>query len=347
MGGFPDHRPGDEREKVMLLEAGAQLAAAGGNQRSLAFFGLRWMHHAQWESSLTKISDWGLPVMTSPDAEQLRENDHIISVSLPRGSSPQRRFLLLFDRTYLSTGMPLAQTSQGQVLCGGVHRPPGFVGGDQAQIKLQRDQGPQQFKTSELTKANEVESCVVIDVTRAKGPIYETAAFPVTSAALRHELLEDLVISSKKKRGQYETLFRLGLVLSNSPSVKYIMCDGHGSHDMLRKACLGFRLDLPRQLEEITPFFSQLQVHDLPKVCFPIGSRYVSFEGDSIHWFAGPQHLAKNLCEQVRGVLRTVHYGNKFVDFSGGMDLGLWPAAFVGHDTMSDWQAALLLLGQV
>jgi len=55
--------------------------------------------------------------------------------------------------------------------------------------------------------------------------------------------------------------------------------------------------------------------------------------------------VSKNLCEQLRGVLRTVYFGDKFVDFTGGMDLGLGPAAFVGHDTMSDWQAALILLG--
>ena len=75
------------------------------------------------------------------------------------------------------------------------------------------------------------------------------------------------------------------------------------------------------------------------------GCRCVTFRKESFHWFPGPQHHSKNLAEQARGSIRTIMIYGRFVDFAAGLQCGLWPAAFIGHDTMSDWQAALMLLG--
>ena len=59
---------------------------------------------------------------------------------------------------------------------------------------------------------------------------------------------------------------------------------------------------------------------------------------------AGVAHLQKNLAEQVRSVLASMHFGNLVCDHSASLEGGMWPAAFVGLDSMSDKQAALLLL---
>ncbi|CAL1142871.1 unnamed protein product, partial [Cladocopium goreaui] len=182
---------------------------------------------------------------------------------------------------------------------------------------------------------------------------------------------------------------------------------------MLKKACLGIRIDLPRQLEEIVPFFSKLEVRDLPRVSAACQHHGVpSFEKFCVNQapqlevcqlaqpapiapspsvasvpvapvaapavprlcppvapegpprkkaklpgpistkarLSGPisakpvppkamPHVSKNLCEQLRGVLRTVYFGDKFVDFTGGMDLGLGPAAFAAGYTATPEEA--------
>ena len=59
---------------------------------------------------------------------------------------------------------------------------------------------------------------------------------------------------------------------------------------------------------------------------------------------AGPAHIQKNCCEQMRSVLRTIVFGDHFSDLSAAVESGLCPASFIGADGMSDKQAALLRL---
>ena len=62
---------------------------------------------------------------------------------------------------------------------------------------------------------------------------------------------------------------------------------------------------------------------------------------------SGVAHVQKNTAEQLRSVLRTCYFGQLFHDASAALELGLWPAAFIGHDTMSDKQAALMSLASI
>ena len=57
----------------------------------------------------------------------------------------------------------------------------------------------------------------------------------------------------------------------------------------------------------------------------------------------GAAHIQKNLVSNLRSPVRTVQWGNLWVDLSPLLDMGLPPASFVGYDTMSDSEAAVLL----
>ncbi len=251
-----------------------------------------------------------------------------------------------FDRTYLSKGFQLCHTCDGHILAGGCHRPKDFMSPNEDKLILKREGGESQFRTSEMQKANELESILIWEVTRPAGFSLETAAYPCSSAASRHREFEENCPRPSNRRGQFETLHRIGTVLANSPSIRCFVCDGHGSHEMVKRKMLGQQTDdIPMFLEEQIPFFSGIVYRDLPEVAFPLPFRAAAYDGDEIFWFPGPQHLAKNLTEQLRSVLRTIYYGNKFVDFSGCLECGLPPTSYIGCDTMSDWQSAMMKLG--
>lgn len=305
------------------------------------------MYHKEWGSSLAKIQSWNLPIHTSPRDETLKQNDFTISGFFGKAAgTSERRLCMAFDRTYVSPGLQLCHLVDGHVLAGGCHRPKDFLLENQDKIILKREQGEQQFQISEIQKANEVESILLWDVTRKASCSLETAAFPCSSTACRHREFEENCLQPRNRRGQFETLHRIGAVLASSPSIRCFLCDGHGSHELVKKKMLGQDTDdIPMFLEEQIPFLSGLVYQDLPEVDFPLPFRLVSYQGDSIFWFPGPQHLAKNLTEQLRSVLRTVHYGSKFSDFSAGLTCGMPPTAFCGYDTMSDSQSALMKFG--
>lgn len=339
--------PGDERERNLLLEAGAELAAMGCNDRALAFFGLKWIEKKRWQGSLAQMSEWSLPIHTSPSASQIAENDHTCSLILASDQGPRRRLVLAFDRTYLDSTMQLGRTSVGHVMLGGVHRPRGFNLESEDQIPLKAEEGGDQFIHKDISKANEIESCLVWDPTRKHGPTLELAAFPVNTAASKDSRFEAVMPDTKTGRGNWETFARIGEVLDQAPSVKYIVADSHGSHEWIRRKLLGQSVPIPDSLVQQVPFFSKLAWSDLPEVPFPLPYRLVSHPdtGQTIHCVPGPAHLQKNFAEQLRSPLRCIHFGSKFTDFSAALDLGLFPVAFIGTDSMSDWQAALLLLG--
>ncbi|CAK9110511.1 unnamed protein product [Durusdinium trenchii] len=335
----------DERERNLLLEAGAELAAMGCNDRALAFFGLKWIEKKRWQGSLAQMSEWSLPIHTSPSASQIAENDHTCSLILASDQGPRRRLVLAFDRTYLDSTMQLGRTSVGHVMLGGVHRPRGFNLESEDQIPLKAEEGGDQFIHKDISKANEIESCLVWDPTRKHGPTLELAAFPVNTAASKDSRFEAVMPDTKTGRGNWETFARIGEVLDQAPSVKYIVADSHGSHEWIRRKLLGQSVPIPDSLVQQVPFFSKLAWSDLPEVPFPLPYRLVSHPdtGQTIHCVPRPAHLQKNFAEQLRSPLRCIHFGSKFTDFSAALDLGLFPVAFIGTDSMSDWQAALLL----
>ena len=77
------------------------------------------------------------------------------------------------------------------------------------------------------------------DAKRASSIIYEVAAFPCLPGASKDERLELGVDDPKHLRGKWECLLRCGFVLQNAPSVKWLLCDGHGSHLWLHCLLLG------------------------------------------------------------------------------------------------------------
>ena len=109
---------------------------------------------------------------------------------------------------------------------------------------------------------------------------------------------------------------------------------------------LGQVTPIPEELLETVPFFSKLHYTDLPgSKEYPLGYRVCLVNKEAISYLPGIAHIAKNVCEQMRSSLRTIRFGKLSVDMASALQLGLWPAAFVGSDGMSDHQAALWLLG--
>ena len=212
------------------------------------------------------------------------------------------------------------------------------------------------------------------DPCRGDSGFFEIAAYPVTSGAAKQTTFEEKSKNPRGQRGQWETLHRVGLVLQHAKAVKFLLADRHGSHSMLAKWIFGRPVDLSRELREMVPwlvhicliqilfvyflfvcdiclfnskvpFFKELTFRDLPMVRFPIRHRICLAAGQSFHFFPGPAHCQKNFTEQLRTPLGTAHYGTLWVDLSGALELGLFPVAFLGTDTMSDRQSALVSLG--
>lgn len=138
---------GEEHERNLLLEAGAELSAWGANPRCLAFFGIKYMQQEQFYGTLEHIGKWGLPTFLSPDSATLKQNSHVLSTIYTRGEDvPHRRLVLAYDRTYLIATTQLVRTHVGSVLAGGAHRPPGWELPDESMFVLDRSKGDQQFE---------------------------------------------------------------------------------------------------------------------------------------------------------------------------------------------------------
>ena len=175
--------------------------------------------------------------------------------------------------------------------------------------------------------------------------MYEAAAYPCLSSAERHQEFEDKATCARLQRGQWETLHRIGAVLKAMPSVKYILADRHGSHGWVASLLLGRTINLRAELIAEVPFFYDFTYEVLPKCVFAIPYRIPMLDSSSIHFFPGPAHAQKAFVEQLRTCLATPCFGLLHSDFGGCLDLGLFAASYIGTDTMSDKQAALLLLG--
>ena len=324
------------------------MAASGSNHAALEWFGLKWIHKNNWRGTLGKIREAGLPVFTSPGPEQLSQNDHVVSSLFGKEDGcSHRRLALAFDKTYLVKCSQLATTELGHVLLGGCHRPAEFQLPDEAQHVIKARDGTLSSIVIKKRRvlATEVECCIVWDPTRAKGPTMDVASFPCVPAACQDPRFES-VATSNRNRGSWETLMRIGCVLKESPSVKHILADAHGSHQLLGNWLQGLDVPLSDDLKRLVPFFNTLRFEDLPICCFPIPARVALQGQEAVHFWAGPAHSQKSFVEQQRSPLRTIHFGNRFCDSTASLELGLFVCSYVGTDGQSDKQAALWFLEQ-
>lgn len=309
--------------------------------------GLEWITRNEWRGSLAKLTELGLPTFTCPTTEEMQENDHLISSLLNNEpSNPQRRLMLCFDKTYIQATTQLLTTTKGHVLAGGVYRCAGFSLPDESQIPVKKKDDQPATLSRKRDKASEVCSCLVWEPSRLHSPFFETAAWPCVPAATLHDEFEKNATNPRLQRGQFEMLNLIGQILEQSPSIKFIMSDRHGSHGWLCSLLLGRQIPLSEDLRSLVPFFSSLRYSDLPKCKWPIPYRicYHGKDDSSIHYVPGPAHAQKAFAEQLRTCLRTPSFGLLWSDIAGALDLGLMPAAFCGLDTMSDAQSALLCL---
>ena len=266
---------------------------------------------------------------------------------LGAGHDTVRFAALAYDRTYLSKSIRLLQTNRGHILSGGAHRPDGFAQDDQSQIILRSEEGERQFRTSDIVKANEMECFIVWDPCRQHSCTLDVASYPTTYAAAKDPRLEAALPSCRNIHGKWETYVRVGMVLTHLKSVRFLLADGHGAHEWVTRQLLGKPLALPKPLKQLAgAFWSCLEFTDLPPCCIHMAYRVAKCSGESVHVFPGPAHAQKNYAEQLRSCLRTLHFGRKWSDFSSCLETGLFPVAYVGRDSMSDAQAALLLLGR-
>jgi len=286
-------------------------------------------------------------VHTAPSLEELQSNDELASAIFGRGAKcPPRRLALAFDRTYVVAATQLASTNKGYVLLGGPHRPSGFAAEDASQIVIKKrgqTEAEEILVQRNRPLASEIESCLVWDCTRHHSLTLEIGAFPVQSAAARDDRFES-ESDQAKKRGNWETLCRIGEILQACESVKHVIADSHGSHAWLALWLTGQPVPLSDHLKSLIPFFKDLTFIDLPIVCFPLGTRIAMKGNASIHFWSGIAHSQKNFVSQQRSNLGTIHYGNLWVDMCSALELGLFGVAYIGSDAMSDRQAALWFL---
>ena len=336
---------GDETERQLLIAAGAEMAASGCNHAALEFFGLQWIHRNNFRGCLSKMPSLGLPTHTAPGPEDLAANDHLVSSLF--GKAPgtcQRRLVMAFDRTYIQQCSQFASTTRGSVMLGGCHRPDQFDAADESQMVLKDAEGnlSEVSLKKKRTLAADMEACVCWDPTRLRSPTLELAAYPCSSAAARDARFEDTV-ENPRNRGNWETLHRIGAVLAQCPSIRHVIADAHGAHKMVSNWMHGLlnQVALPDELKSMVPYFNTLTFRDLPACCFPIPIRIAYQENEPVFFWPGVAHSQKNYVSQLRSPLGTPHFGHYYSDASASLELGLFPCAYLGSDTMSDRQSAL------
>lgn len=170
----------------------------------------------------------------------------------------------------------------------GPHRPQGFDEGDQSHIPIRREEGTVKFNTKDVPRATDMESFLVWDSSQKSSTIYELGAFPCLSAASIDSHFERVMQGKTKHiRGKWESLLRCGAVFAASPSLKFILSDGHGSHRWVHELLLGQQVSLPDELLQRAPFFNELETRELPMVAFPLPWRNVLIDGVTIHYIPG------------------------------------------------------------
>lgn len=172
-------------------------------------------------------------------------------------------------------------------------------------------------------------------------PTMELASFPCTSSATRHAEFEAGMKDTSHQRGKFENLHRLGFVLDAARSVRFLLADSHASHEWSHRLLLGQTIELPDAFLSEMVFWKDLTFHPLPRTKHHLDYRLVKVSGEHFGYLPGVAHIQKNAVEQLRSSLRTVHFGKLPCDGSAMLALGMWPASYIGSDTMSDQQAAL------
>ena len=118
--------------------------------------------------------------------------------------------------------------------------------------------------------------------------------------------------------------------------------DNAPQHDYAKKVLRG-QVDAvdPALLAQV-PFFNQIEYGPLPKhrlPNFPIQIPY--FHGDAIVHTNGVCHADKHAASQMRSQIRTIYYGDLWVDPRYQLELGLSPVGLVNPDVQSDKQQAM------
>jgi len=172
-------------------------------------------------------------------------------------------------------------------LYGGAHRPDGFAEADESLLPIKREEGSVTFDTKGVKRASEMESYLIWDSSQKSSVIYELAAYPCLAAACQDECFEKVIVKTKHIRGKWEKLVRVGTVLANAPSIKFLLGDGHTSHRWVHELLLGQKIPLPEEMLERAPFWKDLKTSELPVSCIPLPYRLVSIDGCNLHYIPG------------------------------------------------------------
>ena len=92
--------------------------------------------------------------------------------------------------------------------------------------------------------------------------------------------------------------------------------------------------DFSNQRSKASLFFGSLVYESFPLSSLPRWPfKKAQMRGETMWCTNAPYHCQKNLVSQARSGSKTLYVGPYFCDLSGGRDLGLCPAAYVGLDS--------------
>lgn len=143
-----------------------------------------------------------------------------------------------------------------------------------------------EFDSKAVKRASEMEAFMVWDGTR-RSCILDLATYPTLPSASKDPEFELQIPNPKHTRGKWETLARLGCVMQNATSIKFLICDSHGAHDWAARLLLGQSIEVSHELLSRLPFWSELSYEDLPVTAFPLPWRVPSIKGSSLHFIGG------------------------------------------------------------
>ena len=208
-------------------------------------------------------------------------------------------------------------------------------------LRASEGEGREAVPHQELHQSQWIGGLCLLGFDPDRRPTMELASFPCTSSATRHAEFEAGMKDTSHQRGKFENLHRLGFVLDAARSVRFLLADSHASHEWSHRLLLGQTIELPDAFLSEMVFWKDLTFHPLPRTKHHLDYRLVKVSGEHFGYLPGVAHIQKNAVEQLRSSLRTVHFGKLPCDGSAMLALGMWPASYIGSDTMSDQQAAL------
>ena len=91
------------------------------------------------------------------------------------------------------------------------------------------------------------------------------------------------------------------------------------------------------------PCFKDVTYEVLPPHALPrLPLKILKYHGGSVWCLQGPCHASKNAAGQLTSLLRTIYFGQYFVDHSGSRQFGTPPVVFRRGEPMSDSMNAAL-----